>query len=150
MGNETLLFHGSNSGLEVLGLCTITGEPLGSRGIYQNGLNSGEETSMTTDPRYAIHWGYDVLLVSSLEKAQESPSISKIWHDGATTYKFKGSLDKENIGGIFLDSLQLSFVDWPFIEKIKEHFPNAKVFPYSPDIHTKEGNLPQNLFQNIF
>jgi hypothetical protein len=149
MGDNPILFHGSNSGLEVLGLCSVTGEPLGSRGIYQNGLCSGLETSMTTDSNYAIHWGYDVLVVSSLERLKRSKTISSIYQNGPVIYKFKGSLPVQEITGIFLDSLQLSFKPPEFLQKVKEHFPHAKVYPYSPDNHEKDGNLPYELFQDL-
>ena len=150
MENNPILFHGSNKGLEVLGLCSITGEPLGSRGIYQNGLCSGLETSMTTDPNYAIHWGYDVLVVSSLERLKRSKTISAIYQSGPTIYKFRGSLPVEEITALFLDSLQLSFIPQEFLKKVAEHFPCAKVYPYSPDNHEKDGNLPYDLFQDLF
>ena len=148
MENNTLLFHGSNKGLEVLGLCLITGDPLGPRGLYQNGLNSGLETSMTTDPQYAIHWGYSVLVVSNLERLKNCQTISSLYQNGAT-YKFHGSLPPEKITALFLDSLLLSFIPQGFLEKVEKHFPSTKVYAYSPDIHEKDGNLPYDLFQDL-
>ncbi len=151
MGNETLLFHGSNKGLEILGLCLDTGQPLVSEGgIYRKGLGIiGLETSMTTNPIYALHWGYDVLMVTSLEKILNCRTISNVYQSAPTVYKFKGSLPSEEIMAFFLDSLLSSFISQEFLKKTKEHFPHAKVYSYSPDIHEKDGNLPYDLFQNL-
>jgi len=149
MGKETLLFHGSNRGLEGLGLCLETGNPLGERGIYQNGLNSGQETSLTPNPKYAIHWGYDVLLVTNLENLLNCSTITELYSNGPSICKFKGSLPSDKIIAMFLDSLRLSSAPKDFLEKVKLKFPKTKIYSYSPDEHEEDGNLPYEIFQSL-